>query len=620
MYTVIVVTLLLTSISSITIVMSYDSKHSQQQQYSNQLIDSYSDAAARAAFHVDELQAEAVVDGLMQYDLLNRVTIITDRGEVLVNRSKPNKTLEKDVLTDWLFSDVTHFKRKLVIDRSKFITGRQLATQNGKISVGEIEIYTDATVISHSFIKEVKSNIAILAVEFLILAIALAVIFHRTITRPLENVVRQLSAIDPKNKDLANLKSPSNHESDELGMVVKSTNELLTRIEEQQVDLVHREKLAALSSMLAEVAHELNNPLAVLTTQAELLLETSTDQQSKQRAQKIISPAKRCAHIVQKFLSLARRRKIVKSIVDVHQLINESIDLLSYQLIKSEIELQVDIQSEVTNICGDVHQLSQVLINILINAQQSFIDIQEDKLIIIKVYTDNDKNNVFISIKDNGSGIPKEIREKIFIPFFTTKTEGFGTGLGLPFCKSVIDGHKGSIELNNLQDHGTEVLIKVPGTTNKYSENRKSTKLKPSLLPQSILIVDDEESLASSISEVMFKYGHSAITATSAAKAIELIKNKPFDIILSDVHMPGSDGVEFFYDVKNFNNTISDKFIFMTGYSLDQNLKDFFRDEKHIYLNKPFEISELLDAINKVALKVKLTKLSRNNQEGLLNV
>ena len=245
MYTVIVVTIFLTSISGITIVMSYDNKHNQQHQYSNQLIDSYSDAAARAAFHVDKLQAEAVVDGLMQYDLLSRVSIITDRGEVLINRSRPKQMLEKGFLTEWLFSDVTHFKRKLIIDRSKFVTGGQLAVKNGKITVGEIEIYADATIISNSFITEVKNNIIILAIEFLVLAVALAVMFHRTITKPLENVVKQLSKIDPASKELANLKSPFSHESDELGMVVKSTNELLTRIGEQQVDLIHREKLAA---------------------------------------------------------------------------------------------------------------------------------------------------------------------------------------------------------------------------------------------------------------------------------------------------------------------------------------------------------------------------------------
>lgn len=619
-YTVIVVTVLLTSISAITIVISYDSKHNQQQQFSNQIIDSYSDAAARAAFHVDELQAEAVVDGLMQHNFLNRVSIITDRGEVLVNRSRSKQLLEKEFLTDWLFSDVTHFKRKLVIDRSKFLTGQQLVMKDGDLTVGEIEIYADATLISQSFIKEVKNNITILAVEFLILAVALAVMFHRTITRPLENVVKQLSAIDPKSKELANLKSPTNHELDELGMVVKSTNELLIRIGEQQVDLVHREKLAALSSMLAEVAHELNNPLAVLTTQTELLLETATDQQTIIRAEKIMRPAKRCANIVQKFLTLARRRKIEKSIVDVHQLINESIDLLSYQLIKSEIDLQVDIQSQIPKIWGDGPQLSQVLINILINAQQSFVSIHDHKNILIKIYTDSDMDDVYISIIDNGSGIPNDIRDNVFVPFFTTKPEGFGTGLGLPFCKSVIDGHDGSIELNDQQNHGTEVLIKLPATTNQPSDNSKSIKPELSLLPQRILIVDDEVSMASSISDIMFKYGHKAITANSVVRAKELIRSKSFDIILTDIHMTGSDGIELFYDVKNFDDSLSDKFIFMTGYSLEKKLKDFFNTENHIYLNKPFRISELFDAISKVVLRAKLAKLSHRDKEEPFNV
>ena len=101
---------------------------------------------------------------------------------------------------------------------------------------------------------------------------------------------------------------------------------------------------------------------------------------------------------------------------------------------------------------------------------------------------------------------------------------------------------------------------------------------------------------------------------------MELIKNHSFDIVLTDIHMTGSDGLDFFYDAKNFNNSLADKFIFMTGYALEQKLEDFFKAENHIYLNKPFEISELNDAINKVVLRVKLAKLSHINQEDSVNV
>ena len=332
---------------------------------------------------------------------------------------------------------------------------------------------------------------------------------------------------------------------DELGLVVARTNDLLLKIGEQQADLVHREKIAALGSMLAEVSHELNNPLAVVMAQAELLAETAPDQATRDRAQKILRPAMRSANIVRKFLTLARQRKIEKTVLDVRRLINESVDMLNYQLANRSIVVSIEFQTGVGRIWGDGSQLGQVLINVLMNAQQALSDIEGRREIKIRTFEIPDRESVAISISDNGPGIPESIHPKIFKHFFTTKPEGRGTGLGLSYCKSVVEGHGGSITIRNAEPRGTEVVIELPGTTQPEEQVGGRAHPAQSMTSLHVLVVDDEVGLSVSIAEILSKHGHSAVTVTSAEDGMRQLDSESFDVILADIHMPGTDGMQF---------------------------------------------------------------------------
>jgi CheY-like chemotaxis protein len=117
------------------------------------------------------------------------------------------------------------------------------------------------------------------------------------------------------------------------------------------------------------------------------------------------------------------------------------------------------------------------------------------------------------------------------------------------------------------------------------------------ITPAHVLVVDDEESLAASISDVLVEYGHSAVTAFSAEQAMRLLSSETFDTIIADIHMPGTNGMEFYRNACAVNSSLADKFIFITGYALDQTVRQFFATERKPYLNKPFEIGELISAI-----------------------
>lgn len=619
-YTVVVVAIVAAAVSGVEVVLSYHAERDRMQNFGNDLVDSFSDAAARAAFHVDRRQARSVVDGIMQYDELADVKITTDLGLVLAHRTRTVDGSSIKPLADWLFSDVTVFRQKLTIDRSEFVSGQQSLVNIGPTPVGDIVIHVDSAAVGRSFFYNVRALIVGLVVEFFLLATALAFIFYRTITKPLQGVAKQLGALDSQGTDLTNLTISPYHRQDELGLVVDRTNELLNRIAEQQADLIQREKVAALGSMLAELAHELNNPLAVVTAQAELLAETAKDKETQERAQKILRPAIRSASIVRKFLSLARQRKIEKTVLDVHRLINDAVEMLNYQFTKRNIVVHKKIDADIAMIWGDGAQLGQVLMNILLNAHQALAGCEGDRDIQIHASSVCASDGVRITITDNGPGIPEEIRYRVFQPFFTTKPEGRGTGLGLSLCKSVVEGHGGSITIEEIEPHGTEVVIKLPGTTRKLSDIQVRAHLAQTLTSMRILVVDDEDSLASSIAEVLENYGHTAVTAGSAEQAMALLASERFDIILADVHMPVTDGMTFYRQAQTLDADTAEKFIFITGDSLDPDLVEFFDEQHRPYLTKPFEIGDLVRAIEKLALASGTSPSANESSERLRNV
>lgn len=195
---------------------------------------------------------------------------------------------------------------------------------------------------------------------------------NSTPVQPLLRYADQLSHIDPQEVTASKATVPPGHEHDELGLVVIRTNELLERIQElreaemlAKEALLHQERVAALGSLLAGVAHELNNPLAILMAQAELLSETAEDEKTRARADKILKPAERCARIVRTFLALARQREVKKDHVDIETLINDACDLLAYPLKTHNISVNVDIEPGLPTIWGDGSQLSQAVINLL---------------------------------------------------------------------------------------------------------------------------------------------------------------------------------------------------------------------------------------------------------------
>jgi two-component system NtrC family sensor kinase len=232
-------------------------------------------------------------------------------------------------------------------------------------------------------------------------------------------------------------------------------------IERHREALHQSEKLAALGSLLAGVAHELNNPLSILIGNA-LMLQTEAEGVSRllaERAQRIQRAAERCGRIVRSFLAMARQRKTQPRSVEVEFLIGNALGLLAYGLRAAGIEIEQTIAAALPPVFCDPDQVTQVLTNLLVNAQQALEGEPRPRRVRLGAVTDG--NAIKIEVADNGPGIPPNLRSRVFDPFFTTKPMGVGTGIGLSVSRGIVEAHGGSLTLAP-SERGATFLLRLP--------------------------------------------------------------------------------------------------------------------------------------------------------------
>src|SRR5688572_6437598 len=213
------------------------------------------------------------------------------------------------------------------------------------------------------------------------------------------------------------------------------------RLEDQARDLYHQllqaEKLAALGQTISGVAHELNNPLATILTWAERLAQKPADERTRRGLEAILGEAERAARIVRNLLTFARKRHTTRGMVDVNQVIRETLSLRAYEQRLSNVSIIDALASGLPQVFADQHQLQQVLLNLVINAEQAMIGAHGRGTLILRSWQDMDRDAVVLEVSDDGPGVPEDVQTRIFDPFFTTKAVGKGTGLGLTVAYAI---------------------------------------------------------------------------------------------------------------------------------------------------------------------------------------
>ncbi len=252
--------------------------------------------------------------------------------------------------------------------------------------------------------------------------------------------------------------------------LVRSINKMLDTIESKQQQLIQSEKLAAIGKVTAGIAHEINNPLNNISLTAEVLLEdmeNMTCDERREMINDILVQAERARDIVHHLLQFSRMKKsTVREKVDLAELVETTLALLKNELKITHTKVKTSLQKGLATIFGNPNQLQQVLVNIILNAVQAM---GEGGNLEIWLDVDKEKKRAFISVKDNGPGIPDEVLKHILEPFYTTKKDG--TGLGLSVSYGIIKEHNGDIHIESKKGEGTTITIELPLVEKGEEEN-----------------------------------------------------------------------------------------------------------------------------------------------------
>jgi len=389
-----------------------------------------------------------------------------------------------------------------------------------------------------------------------------------------------------------------------LYLALQQQNRVLEqRVQERTQRLLQMEKLSAMGQLLAGVAHELNNPLAVISGQTQLLRLSSQAAPIASRLEKIAKAADRSVRIVRNFLALARERPPERTRVDINTVVREAVELLAYELRTDNVDVVWDLAPELPVLSADAHQLHQVVVNLAANAYHAMLGTRGPRTLRLSTRALADRPWVRLEVADTGTGIAPEHVEHIFEPFFTTKPPGKGTGLGLSLSFGIVQDHEGTIQVESQVGVGTTFAIELPvGTLPPHT--RIEAPAAPAAAaaapsePKRILVVDDEGDVATLLADLLQADGHQVETAANGEVALEMLARQAYDAILSDTKMPVLDGQGFFSQLERRHPALCRRIAFLTGDVLSADKRAFLAATGAPTLMKPFGLDEVRKIVN----------------------
>ena len=375
------------------------------------------------------------------------------------------------------------------------------------------------------------------------------------------------------------------------------------------------ERMASLGTTLAGVAHELNNPLAAIGGFAQLMLrDGNASEEDRAALQTIHHESNRAAKIVRDLLTFARREEgEQRERVDLNDVIGYLMATQRYAMETRGIEREVDLEPNLPPVFAERTQIEQVALNLLVNARQALeatIDAPaqigpgpRERTPRIGVRTWSEGRRIMLEISDNGPGIPAELRSRIWDPFFTTKPEGEGTGLGLPMVHGIVTSYDGTIELDTEVGMGTRFVITLPADTRAAGADQTDVKDEPgrreqAARPLDILVVDDEPGIRQVLTRYFSSRGHAVVTARDGGEAVRLARQSSFDAVICDLRLPGMDGYEVVRRIRSLPAGVRTRCIIMSGDAPD--VVESLRDDRvmvHAVIAKPYDIEELRHAV-----------------------
>jgi two-component system NtrC family sensor kinase len=374
------------------------------------------------------------------------------------------------------------------------------------------------------------------------------------------------------------------------------------KLEDQSRDLYHQllqaEKMAALGSTISGVAHELNNPLATILSWAERLAERPGDDKTRRGLDVILGEAERAARIVRNLLTFARKRQSTRMMVAINEMVRDTLALRAYEPQASTITVTLDLGDGIPDVFADGHQIKQVVLNLVINAEQAMVAARGRGSLVVRTSHDPDRDSVVLQVADDGPGISEDLQGKVFDPFYTTKDVGKGTGLGLSVAYAIVQEHGGRIWLESRANEGTSFFVELPvgGQPLQPPKAAQAPISLDAFKGLHVLVVEDEPALSAAVSEALADAGFVVDRAGDGEEGLTRLGQGTFDLIVCDLKMPRIDGVQFYRAMAAATPALARRVIFVTGAVAGTEAERFLEETGCRWLAKPFRLGDLLRA------------------------
>jgi len=278
--------------------------------------------------------------------------------------------------------------------------------------------------------------------------------------------------------------------------------------------------------------------------------------------------------------------------------VRETLALRAYDQRVSNISVIDALAAGLPQVFADGHQVQQVLLNLVINAEQAMLQAHGRGILVVRSWHDAQHEAVILEINDDGPGIPDDLQPKIFDPFFTTKEVGQGTGLGLTVAYAIVQEHGGRIRLESHAGGGASFFVELP-VSGKLAAVVAPRPPAPSraVIGASILLVEDESALATAVMDALTDEGYLADWASDGEQALSRVTQKPYDLVICDLKMPKRDGIAFYKALAESVPAMSKRVIFVTGDVAGTNAEQFLNESGCRWLAKPFRLGDLLRTV-----------------------
>jgi signal transduction histidine kinase/CheY-like chemotaxis protein len=397
-------------------------------------------------------------------------------------------------------------------------------------------------------------------------------------------------------------------ESERLGLEVAEQNERLLQLDRMKDELRQAQKMEAIGRLAGGVAHDFNNMLLAISGYGALALAEIEPEQGRVRhaLEQVETAAGRAAALTSQLLSFSRQQVLRPQVLDINSLMNGLTDMLR-PLLGSTIELQVDLHPRAGSIEADPGQIEQVITNLVVNSRDAMPG--GGRITIATAPADPTTipatlapgHYLALSVTDTGEGMDEETLSRALDPFFTTKEQGKGTGLGLATVHGIVTQSGGQIRIDSRPGGGTEIAIFLPcaeATAPAASSIETPTALARG--NETILLVEDDQVVQSLLLDILARHGYQVVVASDGAQALEAAARIDLgpDLLVTDLTMPGMTGRDLACRLQSGYPGLP--VIYISGHNQDAVLNEDDESRRNTFLQKPFTPNEILRTIRDV--------------------